>query len=229
MTADRADEGRRILREALARTDECLAMERFEALDAAGSAHVASCAHCQAELALWRSFHDGTAAADEAGAADWIAAKLRRRGSKKVVAMPTARAQRKGGWLPGLAAAAAVLLGVGYLIQPREPSVHEPPADSAYRSVQIRLLSPKGDFREAPASLEWEAVHPAIRYDVEVLGVDQEVLWRTSATQTRVTLPESLRKQLVPGKTVLWRVTGHDAGGRAVAASSVEQFRVAVP
>jgi hypothetical protein len=41
-----------------------------------------------------------------------------------------------------------------------------------------------------------------------------------------VSLPATLVRQFVPGKTVLWDVTARDAAGTPLAASGVQRFHV---
>jgi hypothetical protein len=235
VTNERIAEGRLVMDAALRTTPECIAASRFESpLGAADAAHLASCAHCQAELALFRSFHDTSPlAAREAADVEWLASGLRQRSApNRVAAFPTARTARAGigRFLPGLAAAAVLLVGIGFFARQREPELRTPVGGSAaYRSLRLELVAPKGDLEVAPASLRWQAVSGATRYDVEVIAVDKAPLWRGASATAQVALPESLAAQLLPGRTVLWRVVAYDAAGRTLAESNPEPFRVAMP
>ena len=70
--------------EAAAATKECLPLEVLERMmdnasrDAKAAAHLASCAHCQTELAMLKNFEQSTPSADEGAAVAWIAAQLER-------------------------------------------------------------------------------------------------------------------------------------------------------
>lgn len=234
MTDERTAEGRLVMGAALGTTPDCIATARFESpLGAADAAHLATCAHCQAELALFRSFHDASPlAAGEAADVEWVTGRLRQSAApNRVAAFPPARTTRTGAsrFLPGLAAAAVLLLGIGFFASRREPELRPLDGGSvAYRSLRLDLLSPKGDLDRAPGSLQWHAVPDAARYDIEVLGVDRTPLWRGVSEQAQVALPESLVAQLLPGRTVLWRVVAYDASGRTLAESNMEPFRVAM-
>ena len=216
---DRSGRGRRDLDAALASREQCIAVERLASeLDGQELEHVASCARCRTELALYRDFENDAASAEERAASEWIVARLRR-GRAGASMLPRR-------WSFGLAAAALLTVGIGLLARSPAPRLHEPPVESNYRSTGLRPVSPKGDLASAPIALEWESVPGAERYETELLAVDRQSLWRGSTREPRTQLPSSVQRLLVPGKTVLWRVTAYDAAGGVLGTSDLERFRV---
>lgn len=222
---------RRELRE----TTDCVPIERFgEELTTQEREHVAHCARCEAEVALWEEFRDATPSPDEGAAVQWIAAEVARRraGTPAAARQPWFNRRWFGVLRPqALAAAAAVVLvalTIGQLAD-REPAIVTPPSDqNEFRSARIETIAPTGDLPYAPTELSWVAVRGAERYDVEVLEVDRTVLWRASTREPRVQLAAGLTKQFVPGKTILWEVTARGRDGAALAQSGTQRFRVAI-
>lgn len=221
------------LEHALKATPECVPVERFaEPLSAREQQHVDGCARCQSELALWREFEESSPAADEGAAVQWIVAELgRRRGGEGVAA-----ARSPFAWLtPGIrrwaaaVGAIAVITSGAYLISDREPAVRDlsNPAAS-YRTNRLDVRGPVGDLTSAPSALEWVAPPDAVSYDIEVFEVDRTPLWRTTSSISRVELPPSVVRQLLPGKAVLWEVRALNGASQVIAESGTQRFRVAV-
>ena len=218
------------LEQILGTTAECLAPERFaEALTDRERQHVDGCSRCQAELRLWHEFEAAEPSADEGAAVQWIVAELTRRQSGV-----SATSEPRRGWflspLRRWAAGMAVLVltaAIGYLAWDREPAVHEATGTrETYRTGHLEVMSPVGDVAVAPETLEWVAVPGAIRYDIEVLEVDDTPLWHSTSTGSRINLPPAVIRQLAPGKTVLWQVRARSADDAVIAESGRQQFRV---
>jgi hypothetical protein len=211
------DQWKRVLRP----TGDCIAIERLGGtLTAAEQDHIASCARCQSEMKLWKSFNDETTTLRESEDVRWIAAQI---------AQP--RTSRKFALRPLMFAAAATILivaGLGYVIENRPPSIDVPAVhDTAYRSSAMNVITPGGDVATAPARVAWTPVPGATIYDVQILEVDRTVLWRASTGETGVDVPAAIRAQFVPGKTILWEVRARrDAA--VMAGSGTQKFRVAV-
>ena len=214
-------------------TPSCILFDRLGGdLTATEREHVAGCARCQTELTLFAELNDPAPAAGEGAAVQWVVAELRRRRSH---ASADARSG-SAGWrflrLPGLlaaAAAAALVLSVGYVTWDREPPVGDlRDAGGGYRTLQLQALAPIGDVRAAPRDLEWSPADGAASYDVVVLEVDRTVLWQGASTTARVSLPEPVVARFEPGKTILWEVTARNRAGAVVAVSGTGRFRVAV-
>jgi len=206
-----------------------VAIERFgEILTPEERAHIASCARCQAEMELWKSFNDDVTSPREAADVRWVVEEMARRRAGGPPAVPVS--SRRFGMARLLSAAAViiVILGIGYFINNRQPSIDVPAGhDLAYRSAGIRVIAPSGDVSAAPARLAWTGIPGAASYDVRVLEVDGAILWRFSTRETGIDVPPAVRAQFVAGKTILWDVTAR-RDATVLAESGTQKFRVAV-
>lgn len=226
---------RRSLREefrrAMRATEECLTFERLGEEHSAGEReHLLACAHCQAELALWREFEASSADVQDAAAVQWIVEELRRGRSSP--------GREPGGgvrsaWLStrGLMAAAASLalaVTVGYVVWDREPAIGdiEDGAQQAYRTAQLPVVAPVGDVVAGPREFRWALVQGAVSYDLAIFEVDGTVVWRTFSSEGRIAPPESVRSKFVSGKPFVWEVTARDASNAVIARSGIQRFRV---
>jgi hypothetical protein len=219
------------LRTDLQPTSECLDISRFGSeLTPSEQAHLETCPRCETEFALWREFEESTPSPDEGAAVQWIVADLRRRQSPGA-----AKTASAGRWFSGLvrvpvlAAAASALLavGIGYVVWDPEPSIGTPgSSEQIYRTARVQVVGPVGEVASAPVELSWVPVDGAASYNVQVLEIDNTILWQGSSRTSRVSLPAALVRQFVPGKTVLWDVTARDAAGTPLAASGVQRFHV---
>src|SRR5215472_3043453 len=105
--------------EAAAAGKDCLPLEVLERFtenapsDPKAAAHLASCAHCQTELAMLRDFEAAIPSADEGAAVAWIATQLQRQQpgvsakSSPTVRVPFWRNLFRVPYLAGAAALAA--------------------------------------------------------------------------------------------------------------------------
>ena len=128
-------------------------------------------------------------------------------------------------------AAASLLVIVAACVYSRRgaaPEIQWTPDNSnrITRSGTLVLHAPAGDLTSIPTKLQWSEVPGAASYEVRILEVDQTVLWRGSTTASELTLPQEIRQRLVPGKTMLWNVTGRDAAGQNIAVSETGKFRL---
>jgi hypothetical protein len=208
-------------KEALAPTPECIDLARLgEQLNAAERAHVDTCPRCQAELALFGEIAREASTPEEDRAAQWIADELRRKNN--VVAF------RPKPWrvLYAIAAALVIVLGAGYWMQLREPSI-DAAIDSPYRSARLEVIAPIGDLAQPPNELRWTAVPNASRYQVQIREVDATVVWTVDTTQPHVALPPNVIAQFAPGKSLLWDVRAF-RGEEMLASSDTQTVRVSV-
>ena len=220
-------------RSALARTPDCVPIERLDApLTPSEAGHLASCGRCQSELALLSEFEDSTARAGEGAAVSWIVASLRRRGaplSPSAAERPWWRWQAQWQWARLAAAAATIALVAvaGYGLWDSEPAVrtgqNEP---RVYRAGGLQAVAPIGDVAAVPRQLQWAPFGGATVFEVRILEVDRAVLWQGTTTATQIEIPTGVIAQLVPGKTVLWEVSARDAAGAVVAESGTQRLRV---
>ncbi len=231
------------LGEALRAEGGCLEVETLEAFlegtlspaereSVAG--HLKKCGPCGAELKLFESFRNAAPDPAEKGDVEWIARRLQKERA--------ARTGRK--WLPSLleslsswnmrrlslvAASLLVVVAAGvYLRRPSTPGLDTSAGDRTpiYRSGEIRGLNPAGDVPAAPADFRWEPVAGAANYELQLLEVDRSQLWSSRAAAAHERPPDAVRQRMVPGKTLLWRVLAFDAGGRRIAESAFQEFRV---
>jgi hypothetical protein len=214
-------------------TPDCIDVSRFgERLSAAEEAHLQSCPRCEAERALWHAFAEPATTPEEDADVTWVAARLRdsRSGGAAHHGFPATRRFSTRALRPiiALAAAAVLVVMVGYVSWDREPSVGPLTGEQIYRSQAVQLMAPIGDIARPPTEFTWVAIPDAVVYDVRVLEVDGTVLWRTSSPVSRVALPRELIIQLTPGKTVLWDVTARNAAGAAIGSPGAQRFRVSV-
>jgi len=221
------------MKDDLQRTAGCIPLERFDGeFTPAEHAHLAVCARCQTEQALWHEFTESVPSADEGAAVQWIAAEVRRRRTD-------APASGKSVWdrwrLPiwsfrWAAAAAAIVLAaaIGYLAWDREPDISRNREDAIYRTTRVETLKPQGDLEEAPRELTWVAVPGAARYEARVLEVDRTLVWSAASTTPQATLPAAVIARSVPGRSLLWEVDALDRSGTVIARSGTQRFRVRV-
>jgi hypothetical protein len=235
MTGRSPDDARAAWKEELGRSPDCIPLERFaETLTAGEREHLAHCARCEAELALWQEFRDAGPAADEGAAVRWIVAETRRR-----LTEPAAFGRRPAGWRDwmqgwrprtvALAASVLAAVAVGYFVADRgEPQIAPAPGVPVYRSSAVQLIGPAGDLTAPPTELRWVAVAGATRYDVELREVDGSVVWRASTAGAHIALPAAVAVLFAPGRTLLWQVRAIDGGGALLAESAIARCRVLV-
>jgi hypothetical protein len=191
-------------------------------LSSAERAHLDACARCQAELALFREIDRQETSPEEQREVEWIVSELRQRNN--VVAFPTNRWRA----LYAVAAALVMVIGIGWWMQLREPSIDASIDDPGiYRSARLDLIAPIGDLAQGPNELRWAAVPDASRYRVQILEVDATPVWSTDTTDTRVALPPEVIAQFAPGKSLLWEVRAF-RGKEMLATSETQRVRVSV-
>lgn len=207
--------------------EECLKSEALERVvagtaEAGEKEHAGRCARCATEVEMLRSFLAAETTPEEAAMVRQVEQRLR--------SGPVWRdGERRRGWawrpmwglgLAGLAAA----LTVGVWL--RGPA--ERPADPGYdtvRSGRVEGIEPAGDVKSAPAVLRWVAVAGAARYEVRLLDVEEQTLWRGESTGRELALPPEARALMPVRKTLTWRVTAFDGAGARIAGGT-ERIRV---
>jgi hypothetical protein len=128
--------------------------------------------------------------------------------------------------------AAVVLLGVlsgYYLTRPAAPGfpTNIGTGSDTTRSMAVALRAPVGDVTVVPERLQWEPVDGASRYRVRLAEVDRHEIWSAETSDTSIAIPDSVRAQVVPGKTLVWQVTAYNAAGAPIADSDPQRFRLA--
>jgi hypothetical protein len=204
-------------------------IDHFDAPSESERRHIAACAHCEAEVALWEQFEAQQPSAEEGAAVQWIAAEVSRR--RNPGALPPLRSLWAGWFgirgIVGVAAALVLMVGLTYIAWDREPAITSPAANNVYRSARLAVIGPIGDVKQVPnLALKWSSLDGAVRYDVRILEVDGTLLWHASTAASEVALPSTVISRLVPGKAVTWEVTAYDRGGAVVAASGTQRITV---
>jgi putative zinc finger protein len=230
------------LKVALQPTADCLSIEQLgryqdDALTPAAreitERHVRGCANCQTELALLDAFSTLAVREDEAEVVrDGVKTLERRRaeifGKRSGTVTEFRRRFSVAALRPVFAMAAVLLMIVGgyYLTQnsSRNSSGIDP---DATRSSKIIVEAPSGDVQSVPEQLQWKSIDGASSYRIRITEVDRHELWSTDTTTSPVTLPPSVRAQIVPGKTLVWQVTAYGAANKPIAESTPQRFRVA--
>ncbi len=236
---------RKALGEALRAEGGCLEVETLEAFleGALPSAerervaeHLKACGPCGAELRLFESFRSASPEASEARDVEWIARRIK---TARLSPAPVRRGRLASlltslsGWnvrrLSLVAASLLVVVATGvFFHRPPVPGLDTSAGDRTpvFRSGEIRGLDPAGDLASAPAAFRWESVPGAATYEVHLLEVDRNEIWNSRAAAAAQRPPEVVRRRMVPGKTLLWKVVAFDAGGRRIAESGFQEFRV---
>jgi anti-sigma factor RsiW len=110
----------------------------------------------------------------------------------------------------GGAAAAAVVL-IFLIARPDVLSLRQPTRASGSESEQLAVYGPLGAAPRAGLRFVWAASPKAESYRLSASGVDGELLWSWSGTDTIATLPDSVR--LIAGKRYVWVVDALLADG----------------
>jgi hypothetical protein len=219
-------------------TEDCLPLETLEKLaenpaaDAKAAAHLESCAHCQTELAMLKSFEEATPSADEGGAVAWIAAQLQRQQSaparqSAAVRVPFWRTMFRVPYLAGAAAMVAVLaLGISLYNSNSDSGGLKPPVIGEHYRGGLKLLSPIGDVAQTPTEFRWEAATGAASYKLELTDVIGKSLASASSTQPQLAATPEMTAAMHAGMPVRWNVTAYDASGKMIAESSGGNFKI---
>ena len=229
----------KLWQEAASATEDCLPLETLEKLaeNAAGepkaAQHLASCAHCQTELSMLKSFQDATPSAHEGAAVAWIAARLERQQSapaqlRSASRVPVWRTLFRIPYLAGAAAAVAVLaLGISLYNSNSNPGgLNTHVVGSNYRGGEIKLLSPTIDQAAVPTEFRWEAVPNAASYKVELTDVLGKPLASATSTRAQLASTSEMKAAMRSGMPFKWKVTAFDAAGKSIAESSAQNFKI---
>ena len=183
--------------------------ERLATLD-----HVMACRECARELELLRAI-------EQAGAASGAAAVApEREGAATVVPL---RGRARPAWqrFVPLALAASLLLAIGIGVLDRGPRAEDVTRGDA---AAVTLLAPGPDVRSGPpVTFVWRPVPHALRYTLEVLDDDGNVVFTTATPDTTVTITDASR--LAPGAEYRWWVRAVDPEA-AQRASPMRPLRV---
>lgn len=186
--------------------------------------HLGGCRFCQADLALLRSAAEAAEAAGrgERGVADARGSAPAR--TSAVAAATSSRSTRhRTAWI---AAAASVALLLGGLAVWRAASPVTEPDTMRGAPNAVHLLEPAANAPvHPPVRLVWAEVSGALRYELEVLGLDGTAVYTATTQDTAFVLPDV--SALVPDTDYLWWVRAVRADGTD--ASLARRLRIATP
>lgn len=227
--------------EAAAASKDCLPLEVLEkftentAADAKAAGHLNSCARCQTELSMLKTFEQATPSADEGAAVAWIAAKLQRQqlgDSAKpaaVAQVPFWRNLFRVPYLAGAAALAAVLVLAISLYHPNSehPRVGAPQNGvGVFRSGEIKLVAPTGEVSQAPAEFRWEPYPGAASYKIELTDSVGMPLASATSDQPQIAATPEMTAAMHARMPIKWKVTAMDPKGKSIAESGGGSFKI---
>ncbi|MBN8731382.1 MAG: hypothetical protein J0L64_12630 [Acidobacteria bacterium] len=248
MSTPQQPDGENLLREAVSTTPHCLTIEQLDAYLRAAAAqeqmrtcstHLASCARCANELAMLREFLGAEVPQGQREDVRAVARALEGNRERLLSAAP-GRVETRPSWWGSLAelftmprlsfAAAALVLAVSVGLYVRQGRVVETPGEfsgsGVYRSGKVTGITPSGDVAAVPSVVTWSAVPGAQRYQVRMLEVDGNELWKTVVAGSSAPLPAAARIHIAFTKTLLLEVTAIDEAGKQIAISEATRFRL---
>lgn len=131
------------------------------------------------------------------------------------------------GWLfPAVAGAAFLLVAaLTFLTRFRsEPAPFVPPTDDTLRGGSVEIVAPRGTVTAAPAVLEWTAGPAGWDYSVILRGPGLD--WSGRTAESKLAVPEDVRRSIQPGMEYTWQVKAFAEGGALTANSAPVVFRV---
>lgn len=187
--------------------------------------HAARCPACASERELARLF---AAPPEEGEDLDYVVSKLEALdlpNTRRPLTFPARRRPSTAVWIGRLAAVLALALGVGLFFRAGQaPPLPDRGGSEVYRSGEVRILGPAGEFREMPREFRWEKVEGARSYRVILRAVDETVLWETTVTVPSARLPEQVARGLHPAVFYTWSVEALDERGARLAVSAPVRF-----
>lgn len=160
-----------------------------------------------------------------------LAREIGRRPAESASSGPTisptrSRASRRGMWLSGLAAAAAVILAAGVMLYVR-PKPQEPPTLREGSEQAIQSLVPDGEkLPRAEFRLKWSGPASAARFHLRVMTEHLQPITSVSdLSSSEHLVPAEAFKGIDPGTPILWQVEASLPDGHTITSRT---FRVLV-
>jgi hypothetical protein len=233
---------RDVWRTAVSSTEGCLSVQQLERMAAGttpgereGVDHLNHCPHCQAELAMLKSFESAIPAKNEGAAVAWIAAQLNKNPERPYLSLSGRLSMFMKNFVKtphlvaGMAVALIAIFSVSLYIfeRPQAPKlVAGNYSSEIMRSGAIRLVEPAGDLTEKPASFKWEPFAGAKSYSLELKDVNSDTLWTGNADTNFIAVGSQIKAVIPVGRQLVWKVTALDVSGKTLADSSQGHFRV---
>lgn len=203
-------------------TPECPPLDELLEARQAGGADVArqtaDCPRCVGEVALYEQFI-------KEPPADEVDPQMLRRIHRRLPTASAAPSRVKSWienlwrpivWAPAAVALAGLLVAIGLDLAPRSPVTGGVTGELVERGQAVELVSPRREINVIPADLRWNLLAGARTYRVKLMEVDRHVLWEVETKQVSVSLPSEIRKQVLPGKRLLWTVEAFDGNHQAI-------------
>lgn len=92
------------------------------------------------------------------------------------------------------------------------------------RGESLTLISPVIDVRSVPADFEWQKLREDVEYKIFVYN--SSLLWTAVTRDTRIAVPDEVKRQMVAGQKYSWQVKAFSPKGTLIAVSSRVQFQV---
>jgi hypothetical protein len=227
----------KIWRDAISAGPACISLDKLhQLLKGAGPQeddlrHMDGCPHCQASLAMLRSFESAKAHGRDAADVAWIVARLQGQSAPAPALPPRVRFFKLPYLVGALAATLAVGLGISMLVnRSDQPSaIVAPSGVQTMRSGSVHLYSPSGNVTQPPVNFQWEVLPGAALYSVQLMEIDGSILWSGSSSQNALPVTAELTAAMQPGKPLLWRVVALDSSGKTMASSNQERFVIEAP
>jgi hypothetical protein len=99
-------------------------------------------------------------------------------------------------------------------------------SQEVFRSGGFAVLSPVGDLQTDPQEVRWERVPGVASYQVRLLEVDHNEMWRAESTEDHIALPAAIQARIVPARTLFAEVTAFDSSGSKVGDTGLVRFRL---
>jgi hypothetical protein len=125
----------------------------------------------------------------------------------------------------GVAAAVVLFAVISILPRFQEPTPQFVLSDNEIvRGGSLTLISPVIDVRSIPAYFEWRKLGEDVEYKIYVYN--SSLLWTASTRDTRISVPDEVKQQMVAGQKYSWQVKAFSPKGTLIAVSSRVQFQV---
>ena len=232
-----------MLRTALGPTADCPSIDDLEQVltgqispSTAIARHVRYCSYCRTEMEMLSAF--STVQDPPSEQVKQVVARLQANSKQVFPKIPAAetsswweRAFSARHLVQASLAMAAVLLVAAVMLKlntAKNPSLEaaNQTTHEVFRSGSFDLVSPVGDIQEPPKKIRWDKVDGAMIYQVRVLEVDRNELWKAETQDTQIDVPQAIRDRIVPAKTLFCEIDAFNSSGTKVSGTGLIRFRL---
>lgn len=203
------------------------------------AAHLRACPHCTNELAMLHEFLAGEVPPAQQPDVQYVIKGLEASRTRLLDAAPRKADPMAGSWwrnlfgafaFPRLALALGTMLviagGTLFLRHGRVAPSEDFSESGTFRTARITGVSPAGDITTLPEYISWDDVPGARSYQIRMLEVDGNELWRTTVSTNRVELAQAASIHITYTKTLLLQVSAFSQPGKQIASSEPVRFRL---